>query len=98
MRLACIRTPVLKVLARLTQASALLGGTLWLFAASVTVQAEPSALHETEARIAQAIDDLGHADHVKRESATQTLWDLADEAEPAIRRAAASDDPEISIR
>jgi tetratricopeptide (TPR) repeat protein len=98
MTLACTRTPELKVHARLIQACALLCGTLWLFAASLTVLAAPHTLQETETRISHAIDDLGHADHLKREAATQTLWDLADEAEPAIRRAAASDDPEISVR
>ena len=98
MTFARTHTPLVKVHARLTLAGALLCGTLCLFAASLTVQAETEALEETEARISQAINDLGHADHVKREAATQTLWDLADEAEPAIRRSAASDDPEIAFR
>lgn len=50
------------------------------------------------ARIAQAIADLGHENFEQREAATRLLWEWAHAAEPALRAAADSDDPEISQR
>ncbi|MDA1043935.1 MAG: hypothetical protein O3C57_01795 [Verrucomicrobia bacterium] len=48
--------------------------------------------------IAAAIQDLAHQDHARREAASETLWAMAEEAEPAIRHAATNDDPEVALR
>ncbi len=52
----------------------------------------------TKDQIARWIEQLGHADFAVREQASARLADAIDEAEPALRLAAQSPDPEIARR
>jgi hypothetical protein len=49
-------------------------------------------------RIAAAVRDLGSDDFAAREQAGSFLWSLGEKAAPALREAAASDDPEVARR
>ena len=51
-----------------------------------------------EAKIGQAIADLGSSEFRTREDAEQTLANIGGHAAPALRRAAKSDDPEVARR
>jgi tetratricopeptide (TPR) repeat protein len=58
--------------------------------------APPSA--PTAAQIEGWVKQLGDNDFVAREEATRKLWEAGDAAEPALRRAARSDDAEVARR
>src|SRR5688572_23187217 len=52
----------------------------------------------SDAQIAEAVRDLGADDFRVREKAGDALWSMGDAAVPALKEAAASDDPEVSRR
>ncbi len=52
----------------------------------------------TEQEIADAIDHLGDSNFDRREQASRTLWSAGKAAEPALRQALKSDDPEVAQR
>jgi tetratricopeptide (TPR) repeat protein len=59
----------------------------------------PATRPEEVAReVARAIDELGHPDPDVRERATRALWSRGKAAEPALREAVRSDDPEVARR
>jgi tetratricopeptide (TPR) repeat protein len=60
--------------------------------------AAPPPLRPTPEQIGRWIKQLGEDDFVSREEATRRLWQAGDAAEGALRRAARSDDPEVSRR
>lgn len=53
---------------------------------------------EQQKKIDEAIGQLGDSKFRTRKQASQFLWGLMDEALPSLEKAAASDDPEVSIR
>ncbi len=84
---------------------------LWLQPAAVRVgarAAEPRQYSEApqatgsqqpgDARIRGAIGRLGSKTFAERQEAMRFLWSLGREAEPALRQAAGSDDPEVRLR
>jgi tetratricopeptide (TPR) repeat protein len=64
---------------------------------AVLVTAAP-APRPTQAEIDQWINQLGDSAFVVREKATHKLWEAGDYAEAALKKAAKSDDPEVSRR
>lgn len=48
--------------------------------------------------VARAIADLSHERYDRREAASRRLWEMADRAEPAVRAATESPDPETARR
>src|SRR5688500_3528576 len=60
--------------------------------------APPADPRPVDVRIAEAVRDLGADDFRVREKAGEVLWSLGDAAVPALKEAAAGDDPEVSRR
>ncbi|TFH14936.1 MAG: hypothetical protein E4H02_08885 [Lentisphaerales bacterium] len=60
--------------------------------------AQTNNVDQNPAGLAEAILDLGHPRFAEREQATRYLWSQGPKADAALRQAAGSDDPEVSVR
>jgi len=70
----------------------------WSAAAGAQPATRPADAAELARTIARAVADLGSDVWKEREEATKLLWSLGRAAEPALRRALKTDDPEVRIR